>query len=81
MNRPQGGGYAGWAADIEETQGAAPNYPITCDSDFKVSSSTACSRPTSRAIPPPARPADNQTVRNVFVIGPDIRIVPHPTAA
>jgi alkyl hydroperoxide reductase subunit AhpC len=60
-----------WAADIEETQGTAPNYPIIGDADFKVSKlygmlpADVDGDPTSRT------PAQNQTVRNVFVIGPD----------
>ena len=60
-----------WAADIAETQGTAPNYPIIGDADFKVSklygmlAADVDGDPTSRT------PAHNQTVRNVFVIGPD----------
>ena len=63
-----------WVKDIEETQGAAPNYPIIGDSDFSVSKlygmlpNDVSGDPTSRT------PADNQTVRNVFVIGPDKKI-------
>ncbi|MFL5983174.1 MAG: peroxiredoxin [Gaiellaceae bacterium] len=63
-----------WARDIEETQGTAPNYPIIGDADFAVSkafgmlSGDVSGDPTSRT------PADNQTVRNVFVIGPDKKI-------
>jgi len=63
-----------WAQDIEETQGTAPNYPIIGDSDFNVSKlygmlpEDVSGDPTSRT------PADNQTVRNVFVIGPDKKI-------
>jgi alkyl hydroperoxide reductase subunit AhpC len=63
-----------WAQDIEETQGTAPNYPIIADSDFNVSKlygmlpDDVSGDPTSRT------PADNQTVRNVFVIGPDKKI-------
>jgi alkyl hydroperoxide reductase subunit AhpC len=60
-----------WAADIEETQGAAPNYPIIGDSDYNVSKLYGM-LPTSTSGDPATRtPADNQTVRNVFVIGPD----------
>src|SRR6202047_4958300 len=60
-----------WAKDIEETQGTAPNYPIISDADFNVSKlygmlpADVDGDPTSRT------PADNQTVRNVFVIAPD----------
>ena len=63
-----------WASDIEETQGTAPNYPIIGDGDFEVSKlygmlpSDTSGDPTSRT------PADNQTVRNVFVIGPDKKV-------
>jgi alkyl hydroperoxide reductase subunit AhpC len=63
-----------WAADIEETQGFAPNYPMIGDADFKVSKlygmlpADVSGDPTSRT------PADNQTVRNVFVIGPDKKL-------
>jgi alkyl hydroperoxide reductase subunit AhpC len=60
-----------WAADIEDTQGAAPNYPIIGDSDYNVSKLYGM-LPASTAGDPAARtPADNQTVRNVFVIAPD----------
>ncbi|HEY7794885.1 MAG TPA: peroxiredoxin [Gaiellaceae bacterium] len=63
--------HADWAKDIEETQGAAPNYPIIADSDFAVSKLYGM-LPADVAGDPAARtPADNQTVRNVFVIGPD----------
>jgi len=66
--------HAGWAADIEETQGAAPNYPIIGDSDYNVSKLYGM-LPASTSGDPSARtPADNQTVRNVFVIGPDKKI-------
>src|SRR3954452_14576653 len=63
-----------WAADIEETQGQAPNYPIIGDADFNVSKlygmlpADVSGDATSRT------PADNQTVRNVFVIGPDKKL-------
>ncbi len=63
-----------WAADIEETQGVAPNYPIIGDADFKVAKLYGM-LPASTAGDPKARtPADNQTVRNVFVVGPDKKI-------
>jgi alkyl hydroperoxide reductase subunit AhpC len=63
-----------WAQDIEETQGTAPNYPIIGDSDFNVSKLYGM-LPEDVAGDPTARtPADNQTVRNVFVIGPDKKI-------
>ena len=63
-----------WARDIEETQGTAPNYPIIGDSDFNVSKLYGM-LPSEVSGDPGARtPADNQTVRNVFVIGPDKKI-------
>jgi thioredoxin-dependent peroxiredoxin len=63
-----------WVRDIEETQGYAPNYPIIGDSDFNVSKLYGM-LPASTAGDSGARtPADNQTVRNVFVIGPDKKI-------
>jgi thioredoxin-dependent peroxiredoxin len=63
-----------WAKDIEETQGTALNYPIIGDSDFNVSKLYGM-LPSDVSGDPAARtPADNQTVRNVFVIGPDKKI-------
>jgi alkyl hydroperoxide reductase subunit AhpC len=63
-----------WASDIEETQGTRPNYPIIGDSDFAVSKLYDM-LPASTAGDPKGRtPADNQTVRNVFVIGPDKKV-------
>jgi alkyl hydroperoxide reductase subunit AhpC len=63
-----------WSKDIEETQGTAPNYPIIGDSDFKVSKLYDM-LPASISGDPKARtPADNQTVRNVFLIGPDKKV-------
>ena len=63
-----------WAKDIEETQGTAPNYPIIGDADFHVSKLYGM-LPAEVAGEAGARtPADNQTVRNGFVIGPDKKI-------
>lgn len=63
-----------WAADIEETQGAAPNYPMIGDTDLLISKLYGM-LPASAAGNAGARTAaDNQTVRNVFVIGPDKKI-------
>jgi alkyl hydroperoxide reductase subunit AhpC len=63
-----------WADDIEETQHARPNYPIIGDADFNVSKLYGM-LPASTAGDFKSRtPADNQTVRNVFVIGPDKKI-------
>jgi alkyl hydroperoxide reductase subunit AhpC len=63
-----------WAADIEETQGAAPNYPIIGDADFNVSKLYGMLPASTSGNPLERTPADNQTVRNVFVIGPDKNI-------
>jgi alkyl hydroperoxide reductase subunit AhpC len=63
-----------WANDIEETQGAAPNYPIIGDHDFKVSKLYDMLAADTAGDPLERTPADNQTVRNVFVIGPDKKI-------
>jgi alkyl hydroperoxide reductase subunit AhpC len=63
-----------WAQDIEETQGTAPNYPIIGDSDFKVSKLYGMLPEDVSGDPTARTPADNQTVRNVFVIGPDKKI-------
>ena len=63
-----------WARDIEETQGTAPNYPIIGDDDFKVSKAYGMLPAESSGDPGARTPADNQTVRNVFVIGPDKKI-------
>ena len=66
--------HSGWAADIKETQGHAPNYPLIGDTDFNVSKLYGM-LPASASGDPAARTAaDNQTVRNVFVIGPDKKI-------
>jgi thioredoxin-dependent peroxiredoxin len=63
-----------WARDIEETQGTAPNYPIIADADFNVSKLYGMLPASVSGDPLDRTPADNQTVRNVFVIGPDKKI-------
>ncbi len=63
-----------WAQDIAETQGTAPNYPIIGDADFKVSKLFGMLPEDVEGDPTKRTPADNQTVRNVFVIGPDKKI-------
>jgi alkyl hydroperoxide reductase subunit AhpC len=63
-----------WAADIEETQGTAPNYPIIGDNDFNVSKLYGMLDGDVEGDARDRTPADNQTVRNVFVIGPDKKI-------
>ena len=66
--------HADWAKDIEETQGTAPNYPLIGDSDFNVSKLYGMLPDDVEGDPGDRTPADNQTVRNVFVIGPDKKI-------
>ena len=68
------GDHEGWAKDIEETQGTAPNYPIIGDADFNVSKLYGMLPGGVEGDPKARTPADNQTVRNVFVIGPDKKI-------
>ena len=63
-----------WAKDIEETQGHAPNYPLIADPDFSVSKAYGMLPASTEGDPLARTPADNQTVRNVFVIGPDKKI-------
>jgi thioredoxin-dependent peroxiredoxin len=65
------GDHESWSRDIEETQGAAPNYPIIGDHDFKVAKLYGMLPASVSGDPKERTPADNQTVRNVFVIGPD----------
>jgi thioredoxin-dependent peroxiredoxin len=66
--------HSAWADDIEETQGARPNYPIIGDSDFNVSKLYGMLPASVSGDPKQRTPADNQTVRNVFVIGPDKKV-------
>jgi alkyl hydroperoxide reductase subunit AhpC len=68
------GDHEAWARDIEETQGAAPNYPIIADADFTVAKLYGMLPAATSGDPKARTPADNQTVRNVFVIGPDKKI-------
>jgi alkyl hydroperoxide reductase subunit AhpC len=63
-----------WARDIEETQGTAPNYPIISDANFAVSKAYGMLPADVDGDPLGRTPADNQTVRNVFVIGPDKKV-------
>jgi len=63
-----------WAKDIQETQGQAPNYPIIGDADFKVSTLYGMLPGGTAGDPTERTPAQNQTVRNVFVIGPDKQV-------
>ena len=66
--------HADWSKDIEETQGYAPNYPMIGDADFNVSKLYGMLPADVSGDPASRTPADNQTVRNVFVVGPDKKI-------
>jgi alkyl hydroperoxide reductase subunit AhpC len=68
------GDHEAWAKDIEETQGTAPNYPLIGDADFEVSKLYGMLSADVSGDPKARTPADNQTVRNVFVIGPDKKV-------
>ena len=63
-----------WSEDIKETQGAAPNYPMIGDADYNVSKLYDMLPASTSGDVATRTPADNQTVRNVFVIGPDKKI-------
>ena len=65
------GDHTAWAEDIEETQGYGPNYPIIGDTDFNVSTLYGMLPAGTSGDAKSRTPADNQTVRNVFVVGPD----------
>ncbi len=66
--------HQGWAKDIEETQGTAPNYPIIGDSQYAVAKLYGMLPADTDGDPLARTPADNQTVRTVFVVGPDKKI-------
>jgi alkyl hydroperoxide reductase subunit AhpC len=66
--------HSGWADDIEETQGTRPNFPIIGDADFNVSKLYGMLPADTSGDAKARTPAQNQTVRNVFVIGPDKKI-------
>ena len=66
--------HAKWAADILETQGHAPNYPMIGDTDLHISKLYGMLPATLEGTCDGRTPADNQTVRNVFVVGPDKKI-------
>jgi alkyl hydroperoxide reductase subunit AhpC len=68
------GDHEQWAKDIEETQGTAPNYPIIGDDDFNVATLYGMLPAGTSGDAKGRTAADNQTVRNVFVIGPDKKI-------
>jgi alkyl hydroperoxide reductase subunit AhpC len=66
--------HAKWAADIRETQGQAPNYPMIGDPELKVAKLYGMLPATASGNYEGRTPTDNQTVRTVFVIGPDKKI-------
>jgi len=66
--------HTSWADDIKETQGFAPNYPLIGDTDLSISKSYGMLPSSLEGSYEGRTPADNQTVRNVFVIGPDKKI-------
>ncbi len=66
--------HEGWARDIEETQGMAPNYPLIGDKDFVVSTAYGMLPASTSGDAKTRTPMDNMTVRNVFVIGPDKKV-------
>ena len=63
-----------WANDIRETQGHAPNYPVIGDPDLKIAKLYGMLAASASGDAAKRTPADNQTVRNIFVIGPDKKI-------
>lgn len=63
-----------WIEDIEETQGTRPNYPIIADTDFNVAKLYGMLPADVSGDPTERTPAQNQTLRNVFVIGPDKKV-------
>jgi thioredoxin-dependent peroxiredoxin len=66
--------HAKWAKDIEETQGTAVNYPMIGDPEFKVAKAYGMLGADVSGDAASRTPADNATVRNVFVVGPDKKI-------
>jgi len=66
--------HAAWAVDIKETQGTAPNYPMIGDTDLKVSKLYGMLPAATPGASEGRTAADNMTVRNVFVIGPDKKV-------
>ena len=66
--------HSGWAADIKETHGLAPNFPMIGDADYKVSKLYGMLPAAVSGDPAKRTAADNQTVRNVFIVGPDKKI-------
>jgi thioredoxin-dependent peroxiredoxin len=63
-----------WSADIEQTQGSAPNYPLIGDTELKVAKAWGMLPASTEGTAQGRTAADNQTVRSLFVIGPDKKI-------
>ena len=63
-----------WAEDIAASQGTAPNYPMIADTDFAISKAYGMLPADVEGDPTERTPAQNATLRNVFVIGPDKKI-------
>jgi thioredoxin-dependent peroxiredoxin len=68
------GDHSKWANDIEETQGTAPNYPVIGDTDLSIAKLWEMLPAAASGDASKRTAADNQTVRNVFVVGPDKKI-------
>ena len=68
------GNHEDWAKDIEKAAGAAPNYPMIADTDFAIAKAYGMLPPDVDGDPTERTPAQNATLRNVFVIGPDKKI-------
>jgi alkyl hydroperoxide reductase subunit AhpC len=66
--------HAGWSKDIAETQGMAPNFPMIADTDLKVSKLYGMLPADETGTSEGRTAADNATVRNVFIIGPDLKV-------
>jgi alkyl hydroperoxide reductase subunit AhpC len=67
-------GSTAWGSDIAETQGTAPNYPIIADTDHAVSKAFGMLPADVDGDPTARTPAQNATLRNVYVVGPDKKI-------
>jgi len=66
--------HAKWAVDIKDVVGFSPNYPMIGDPDLKISKAYSMLPAATTGTSEGRTPADNQTVRNVFIIGPDKKI-------
>ena len=68
------GNHSKWAQDIKDVTGSAPNYPLVGDTELKISKLYGMLPASTSGSSEGRTPADNQTVRNVFVVGPDKKI-------